>query len=149
MSSPISIDRDRGYERALEAARIKRDRALTMVGDFSVESGFRAVDSLLARGKTFTAVFCSNDEMAIGAVQALKSKGRQVPDDVSVVGFDDIRFARYFDPPLTTVEQPKGELGREAMSMLIEILSGEDVPARKRVLSTQLVVRGSTARCKT
>ncbi len=147
MDSPISIDRDRGYEKALEAARIKRDRGLTMVGDFSVESGFRAIDSLLARDKAFSAVFCSNDEMAIGAVLALKSHGRRVPHDVSVVGFDDIRFARYCDPPLTTIEQPKGELGREAMNMLIEILSGEDVPARKRVLSTQLVVRGSTARC--
>jgi LacI family transcriptional regulator, repressor for deo operon, udp, cdd, tsx, nupC, and nupG len=146
MDSPISVDRDRGYERALQRAGIKRDRRLTAVGDFSVEAGIRAVDSLLAK-QPFTAVFCSNDEMAIGAMRSIKSKGLKVPQDISVVGFDDIRFSRYTDPPLTTVAQPKDELGREAMNMLIEMLSGVDVPARKRVLPTQLVVRGSTARC--
>lgn len=148
MDSPISVDRYKGYEKALTQAGIKRDRALTVNGDFSVESGIRCIESLLARGHRYTAVFCSNDEMAIGAVRALKTHGLRVPDDVSVIGFDDIRFSRYFDPPLTTLAQPKGELGREAMSMLIEILNGVDVPPRKRILATQLVVRGSTARCK-
>jgi LacI family repressor for deo operon, udp, cdd, tsx, nupC, and nupG len=147
MNSPISIDRDQGYERALQLAGIKRDRKLTADGDFSVESGIRAVDTLLAKEQRFTAVFCSSDEMAIGAMRAIKSKGLRVPEDISVVGFDDIRFARYTDPPLTTVAQPKDELGREAMSMLIELLRGRDVPARKRILPTQLVVRGSTGRC--
>ena len=147
MDSPISIDRDRGYEQALHAAGIKRDRKLTAAGDFSVEAGIRAVESLLAKQQRFTAVFCSNDEMAIGALRAIKAKGLRVPEDMSVIGFDDIRFARYTDPPLTTIAQPKDELGREAMNMLIELLSGEDVPPRKRILTTQLVVRGSTARC--
>jgi LacI family repressor for deo operon, udp, cdd, tsx, nupC, and nupG len=149
MNSPISVDRDKGYEKALTHAGIKRDHALTATGDFSAESGIRGMESLLAQGKRFTAVFCSNDEMAIGAMRALRARGQWVPEDVSVIGFDDIRFARYSDPPLTTVAQPKAELGREAMSLLIEILSGVDVPARKRILATQLVVRGSTARCKT
>jgi LacI family repressor for deo operon, udp, cdd, tsx, nupC, and nupG len=147
MDSPISIDRDQGYEQALQFGGLKRDRKLTAIGDFSVESGIRAVETLLAQDQHFTAVFCSNDEMAIGALQAIKSKGLRVPDDISIVGFDDIRFARYMDPPLTTVAQPKDELGREAMNMLIEILRGNDVPARKRILPTQLVIRGSTARC--
>jgi len=147
MGSPINVDRDRGYEQALQQAGIKRDRRLTAVGDFSVESGIRAVDGLLAKQQRFTAVFCSNDEMAIGAMSAVKSKGLKVPQDISVIGFDDIRFARYTDPPLTTVAQPKDELGREAMNMLIELMRGVDVPARKRILPTQLVVRGSTARC--
>jgi LacI family repressor for deo operon, udp, cdd, tsx, nupC, and nupG len=147
MDSPISIDRDRGYELALQAAGIKRDRRLTAIGDFSVEAGIRAVDSLLAKQQRFTAVFCSNDEMAIGAIRAIKSKGLKVPQDISVIGFDDIRFSRYTDPPLTTIAQPKDELGREAMNMLIELLRGVDVPPRKRILPTQLVVRGSTARC--
>lgn len=147
MDSPISVDRDRGYEEALTLAGIKRDRKLTAAGDFSVEAGIRAVDTMLAKERRFTAVFCSNDEMAIGALRALKSKGLRVPEDVSVMGFDDIRFARYMDPPLTTVAQPKDELGREAMNMLIELLRGVDVPARKRILPTQLIVRSSTARC--
>ncbi len=148
MNSPISVDRDQGYEKALTLAGIKRQRALTVTGDFSVESGIRAVESLLARADRFSAVFCSNDEMAIGAVNALKAHNLRVPDDISVVGFDDIHFARYSDPPLTTVAQPKAELGREAMSMLIEILDGVDVPARKRILATHLVIRGSTARAR-
>jgi LacI family transcriptional regulator, repressor for deo operon, udp, cdd, tsx, nupC, and nupG len=147
MDSPISIDRDLGYEQALQFGGLKRDRRLTAIGDFSVESGIRAIDTLLAQGQRFTAAFCSNDEMAIGAIRAIKSNGLKVPEDISVIGFDDIRFARYMDPPLTTVAQPKDELGREAMNMLIEILRGTDVPARKRILPTQLVIRASTARC--
>ena len=147
MNSPISVDREKGYEAALSGAGAKRNRKLTIEGDFSVESGVRALDSLLARGERFSAVFCSNDEMAFGAIRALRARGKRVPEDISVVGFDDIRFARYFDPPLTTDAQPMSDLGREAMSMLIEILTGEDVPPRKRILPTQLIVRGSTARC--
>jgi len=146
MSSPISIDRDKGYELALSGGGFQRNRKLTVEGDFSVESGIRAVDSLLSRGERFSAVLCSNDEMALGAIRAIRARGKSVPEDISVVGFDDIRFARYFDPPLTTVAQPMSDLGREAMSMLIEILTGENVPPRKRILPTQLIVRGSTAR---
>jgi LacI family repressor for deo operon, udp, cdd, tsx, nupC, and nupG len=96
------------------------------------------------QGRTFSAVFCSNDEMAIGAMRALSSAGLRIPEDVSVIGFDDIRFSRYTTPPLTTLSQPKNALGREAMTMLIEILNDPAVPPRKRVLSAELVVRGST-----
>lgn len=147
MTSPISIDRERGYQEALRTANIKRDPRLTISGDFSFDAGQRAVHDLLSNGRRFTAVFCSNDEMAIGAIQALKSWGLRVPKDVSVIGFDDIRFARYCDPPLTTIAQPKGELGREAMTMMIEALRNPDTPARKRILPTHLVVRESTASC--
>jgi LacI family transcriptional regulator, repressor for deo operon, udp, cdd, tsx, nupC, and nupG len=147
MTSPICADRFHGYEDALRTAGVRRNPDLTVTGDFSVESGIRALDGLFAREAKFTAVFCSNDEMAIGAIRALKSRGRRVPEEVSVVGFDDIRFARYCDPPLTTIAQPKDELGREAMNMMIEILNDPNVPARKHILPTQLVVRGSTAPC--
>jgi len=144
---PISIDRERGYEMALQDAGVRVDRSLMTTGDFSLESGVRAVEQLLSRKQKITALFCSNDEMAIGAIRALKNNRLRVPEDVSVVGFDDIRFARYTDPPLTTIAQPKNELGREAMRMLIDILDGADVPPLKRVLATELVVRDSTARC--
>ena len=144
-SSPICVDRKQGYHLALRRAKIAADPALTAIGDFSIEAGERAIDLLLSQGQSFSAVFCSNDEMAIGAMRALISHGLRVPEDVSVVGFDDIRFARYTSPPLTTVAQPKNALGREAMTMLIELLNDPEVPARKRVLSADLVVRGSTA----
>jgi LacI family repressor for deo operon, udp, cdd, tsx, nupC, and nupG len=143
-SSPICVDREQGYHLALRRANIAVNPALTAVGDFSIEAGERAIEMLRAQGRTFSAVFCSNDEMAIGAMRALSSAGLRIPDDVSVVGFDDIRFSRYTTPPLTTISQPKNALGREAMTMLIEILNDPEVPPRKRVLSAELVVRGST-----
>ena len=145
--SPISIDRRHGYEAALKKAGIPAGRLLVAPGDFSMESGVRAIESFLARKQKFSAVFCCNDEMAIGAMRALAMHGIGVPADVSVVGFDDIRFARYTTPPLTTIAQPKNELGREAMRMLIGLLDDPATPVLKRVLSADLVVRGSTARC--
>ncbi|WP_266171202.1 LacI family DNA-binding transcriptional regulator [Dyella subtropica] len=144
-SSPICVDREQGYQLALQRAKIRANPALTTVGDFSIEAGERAIELLLSQGQSFSAVFCSNDEMAIGAMRALSSHGLRVPEDISVVGFDDIRFARYTSPPLTTVAQPKNALGREAMTMMIELLNDPEVPPRKRVLSADLVVRGSTA----
>lgn len=144
-NSPICADRENGYRLALQKARLRIEPSLCAVGDFSIESGERAVELLLSQGQAFSAVFCSNDEMAIGTIRALTSRGLRVPQDVSVIGFDDIRFARYTTPPLTTVAQPKQEIGREAMNMMIELLSDPGVPARKRMLSADLVVRGSTA----
>ena len=144
-TSPICVDRELGYQRALQRAGVVVNPALTAIGDFSIEAGERAIELLLSRGQSFSAVFCSNDEMAIGAMRALSSHGLRVPGDVSVVGFDDIRFARYTSPALTTIAQPKNALGREATTMLIELLNDPAVPPRKRVLSADLVVRGSTA----
>ncbi|HEY4090408.1 MAG TPA: LacI family DNA-binding transcriptional regulator [Luteibacter sp.] len=143
-SSPICVDREQGYHLALERAGLTFNPALTAVGDFSIEAGERAIELFLSQGHPFSAVFCSNDEMAIGAMRALISRGLRVPEDVSIVGFDDIRFSRYTSPSLTTVAQPKNALGREAMTMLIELLNDPEVPPRKRVLSAELVVRGST-----
>jgi LacI family transcriptional regulator, repressor for deo operon, udp, cdd, tsx, nupC, and nupG len=145
--SPISIDRRHGYEAALKQAGLSPRPSLIAPGDFSMESGVRAIEYFLAQKSKFSAVFCSNDEMAIGAMRALATQGLNVPGDVSVVGFDDIRFARYTSPPLTTIAQPKNELGREAMRMLIELLNDPSTPVLKRVLSADLVVRGSTAQC--
>lgn len=144
-SSPICVDREQGYRLALQRAGLAFNPALTTVGDFSIEAGERAIELLLSQRQPFSAVFCSNDEMAIGAMRALSARGLRVPEDVSVVGFDDIRFARYTSPALTTIAQPKNALGREAMAMLIELLNDPDVPPRKRMLSADLVVRGSTA----
>ena len=144
-ASPICVDREQGYRQALERAGIAFNAALMAAGDFSIEAGERAIELLCSQAQSFTAVFCSNDEMAIGAMRALSARGMRVPDDVSVVGFDDIRFARYTTPALTTVAQPKNALGREAMSMLIELLADPNVPPRKRVLSADLIVRASAA----
>jgi len=142
----IAIDRERGFREAYSAARLQVRARLLTAGDYTIESGIRAVDSLFAQEIKFTAVFCCNDEMAIGAYQSIRAHGLRVPDDISVVGFDDVQISRFLDPPLSTVAQPVEEMGREAMTMLLELLREGEGPPRKHILPTNLVIRGSTAR---
>jgi DNA-binding LacI/PurR family transcriptional regulator len=125
---------------------IRRDRALPPLrwgGDWSSRSGYDAGVSL-ARETDVTAVFAANDQMALGIISALRSHGRRVPDDVSVVGFDDLPEAPYFDPPLTTVRQDFAELGRRALTLVERVLGGED-HAAVDLVPPELVVRKSTA----
>ena len=130
----------------LAAAGIDFAKGWIASGDLSVESGMSATELLLSRDPQMTAIFCANDEMALGAVRAARGVGKRVPEDVSVIGFDDAPLARYFDPPLTTVAQPAMAMGEEAMRLLLEIISDPTTPPRRRVLTTQLIVRASTAR---
>ena len=92
-----------------------------MTGDFSIESGAVGAERLLGRKTPPTAVFCFNDELAMGAVETAKRRGLRVPLDVSIVGFDDIRFARCIDPPLTTVAQPMRAIGEGTVALLLAI----------------------------
>jgi LacI family repressor for deo operon, udp, cdd, tsx, nupC, and nupG len=144
-ASPLTRDRLVGYRQALEAAGIVHDPALTVEGDFSLQSGQDAVPRFLKAADRPSAIFCFNDEMAIGAIRGLKTAGLSTPTDMSVAGFDDIDFARFADPPLTTVAQPMEELGRVAMSALLEILGGAAPAVRTHILPTVLVARESTA----
>lgn len=144
-SSPLTSDRLRGYKLALKTARISAEDALVAEGDFSMSSGRAAIERLFAAKEAPTAVFCFNDEMALGAIRWLKSTGRSVPHDVSVVGFDDIEFASFCDPPLTTIEQPTREIGNKAMSVLFEMLSGGKPEPALHALPTKLIVRDSAA----
>jgi len=117
--------------------------ALRWGGDWSSASGYRA-GRTLAREKDLTAVFAGNDQMALGLIAALREVGRRVPEDVSVVGFDDLPEAAYFSPPLTTVRQDFGELGRRTMRLVERVLEGEESPSEELV-PTALVVRESCA----
>ena len=112
-------------------------------GDWSARSGYDAGVSL-ARDPEVTAVFAANDQMAMGVIAALREAGRRVPDDISVVGFDDLPESAYLDPPLTSVHQDFGELGRRAMGLLERVLAGEKEPTADLV-PTSLVVRASTS----
>ena len=141
----LSRDRLYGYRDALLAGGLPFDESLVVTGNFSIQSGVAATESLLRLSSRPTGVFASNDEMAIGAIRAARDAGLRVPDDISIVGFDDIRFAAFVDPPLTTIRQPGQEIGRRAMSHLVRILSGERVAERRQILPTELVIRGSTA----
>jgi LacI family repressor for deo operon, udp, cdd, tsx, nupC, and nupG len=142
--SPLTIERQRGYTAALAEAGIERDPHLTVEGGFSLEHGGRAAELILSYGAKLTAFVCASDELAIGVLRTLRMQGISVPAQMSIIGFDDITFARYTEPPLTTVAQPREELGREAMLMLLQILGDPAIPARRTILPTQLIVRGTT-----
>jgi LacI family transcriptional regulator, repressor for deo operon, udp, cdd, tsx, nupC, and nupG len=141
----ISPERQAGYMRALMAAGIEVAPELMVNGDFRYESGMAACAKLLSLAQPPTAIFCANDEMAAGAVKAIRSRGLRVPDDVSVVGFDDIQIAEMCDPPLTTVRQPRARMGQIAMDMLIRLLEGMGDVEVEVTLEAELIIRGSTA----
>lgn len=140
----VSAERVRGA-----MARAKKQRAdrhvIVMHGDFSVESGVVAGERLLGRKDPPTAIFCCNDEMAMGVLHTARHRKLHVPDDLSVVGVDDIRYARFFEPPLTTVSQPMREMGEHAVRVLLGILNGGEKPPECVRLPHTLVVRASTA----
>lgn len=140
----LERERFRGYRDGLTEAGLPFDPALVIAGDYTVGSGVTAGQELLARSERPTAVFCTSDEMAIGLMRTLLSAGLKVPDDISVAGFDDIEFAAVAEPALTTIHQPRRELGQAAASVLIDLLQGRPSPKRIR-LQTELVLRESVA----
>lgn len=138
-------DRFLGFKGALQAAGHTLDDDLVACGDFSQVSGSRAMAQLLRRRPDIDAVFCANDPMAAAALQVLRDAGRRVPEEVSVVGFDDSPLALTTQPSLTTVRQPPEEMGRAMVELLLAQLERPDAAlADPRVLDTSLVERGST-----
>jgi DNA-binding LacI/PurR family transcriptional regulator len=136
-----ATERVRGWRAALaERGLVARE---PLVGDWSPASGYR-LGLALAEDPTFTAVFSGNDQMALGVMHALGTRGIRIPDDVSVIGFDDIPEAEHFTPPLSTVRQDFGELGRTVMSTLLEVLIDESLERAPHPVPT-LVPRESTA----
>ena len=139
-----AAERLRGYRSALERHHLSPDTALEVPGDFTEASGHRAAAELLAMASPPTAIFCANDSMAIGALSAMRDAGCRVPDDISVVGFDDIPLALYMNPPLSSVHVPIIEMGERAVRRLVAVLTGEPVAEhRHECLPTRLVVRAS------
>lgn len=134
-----------GYRAALEGAAVEVDGALVVPGDFYHASGFDGCNALLDLEQPPTAVFASSDQMALGAIEALRRRGLRVPEDMSVVGFDDLPEVRWSAPPLTTVRQPLADMGKLATRTVLRLAAGEE-PASPRVeLATELIVRASTA----
>ncbi|GHJ46304.1 LacI family transcriptional regulator [Catellatospora sp. TT07R-123] len=133
------IDRLTGYR---EELRGSDRRSIVAVGDFTRDSGTVAMRQLLEDDPDLDAVFVASDLMAHGALQALQAAGRRVPDDVAVIGFDDIALARYTEPPLTTVRQPIVGQGREMARQLLRLAAGETI-ADSVILPTELVIRGT------
>jgi len=136
-------DRTQGYVQALGAAGLYSDPALIVEADWSFGSGYKAAQELVARGQPFSALFAHNDQMAIGALRALREAGRRVPQDVAVVGYDDIPMADYCEPPLTTIRQPMREVGAMATRLLIQAVEMPGAPQTEILLKTELILRSS------
>jgi LacI family transcriptional regulator len=146
--SPDSQDRFAGFREALAQAGLPEPDAPAASGGFTEAGGMQAAQALLTAGRRPRAIVCGNDEMAIGAVLALRAARLRVPADVAVTGFDDIAAARHVRPGLTTVRQPMRELGERSVHALFDRIALPSAPPSSYVLPTQLVVRGSCG-CRT
>ncbi len=143
LSYTAASERLRGYRQALDEEGISYDEALVGYGDFNLESGYREMSNLLESGAWFTAAFIASDEIALGAKAAIRDHGLSIPEDIALVGFDDLPLAYYLDPPLTTVHLPAVDLARHASQMLSIILQGKLPVKKQEILDTYLVVRQS------
>lgn len=140
-----TVDRLEGFAERYTAADLPIAQELIVQGDFTFECGAAAIQEMLAAGITFDAVFAHNDLSAAGALKALHEAGLRVPQDLSVVGFDDVPLASHTEPPLTTVHQPMRLMGETAARLLLAHFDGTAMPQGSTVLPTELIVRGSTA----
>ncbi len=141
-----SHDRLAGYQAALRDSALPTDPQLIQEGDFWQPSGYTAARNLLALPDPPTAIFASNDVMAFGVMEAVRDRGLRIPEDVSIVGFDNIPQAEQVSPQLTTIEQPLASMGREAARMLLQMIHEPDRPYERVELPTRLVIRASTRR---
>lgn len=139
-----AVDRLAGYKQALQANNIEINQALIAEGNFSSQSGVLAAEFLLSQAKSFSAIFAANDEMACGARLALYRRGIRVPEDVSIIGFDNQPAAAFLTPPLTTVAQPARGMGAAAAEMILQQLRGDSTEPPE--FPVQIVVRESVMR---
>ncbi len=134
-----------GYCNALRAANYPIDEALIAEGDYTPSSGFRAMNAMLDLPELPSAVFVASDVVAIGAIQAIKQRNLRIPQDIAIIGFDDIPMAEYLDPPLSTIRLPAYGLGWAAGERLIRLILGEDIESQGVLLGTELIIRQSTS----
>jgi len=147
IAGPSSINpssrRLAGYKQALQAANLAIEPDLIMNGDFHPESGWEIGRAMLSQRNAPTAVFASNDLMAMGVLRAATELGLHVPDDLALVGYDDIELASYTNPPLTTIKQPKVEMGLATLNFLLGRIKDKQAAPQRALLPVSLVVRGS------
>lgn len=142
---PVYEDRVKGYLEALRERGLHVDRDLIVNCVPSIQGGYDAISALLrTQGHEFSAVVASGDTMAIGAIRALSNHGMQVPQDIAVSGFDDVELATLFSPTLTTVRQPKHQIGMRAAEKLLDLIAGKKLAANRDVLNYELVIRESS-----
>ncbi len=137
-------DRLKGYKKALAKHNLRLNDDYILDGDYSMESGYDCTKRFLKLKYRPTAIFATNDLMAIGAINAVEDEGLKVPDDIAIVGYDDITMASFVKPKLTTVAQPKYEMGNLACKVLLDRIKKPDAQIRSTVLKPKLIVRGSS-----
>jgi LacI family transcriptional regulator len=134
-----------GYRAALESAGLEVDPALIRHGNFHHIGGYERARELFELSDPPTAIFAGSDEQAFGVVEAARLTRRRIPEELSIVGFDDLPMSRWMSPPLTTVRQPLAEMGRIAAEMLLSMIEQREHRGRRVELATELIVRSSTA----
>lgn len=139
----LSSFRFEGYCQGLFQNQIEIEKQFIVEGNFTIECGYEKCRELLELPTRPTAIFAANDEMAIGAIKAIKELGLKVPEDIAVVGFDDIKLSAYIEPPLTTISQPKQQIGAEAMKVLLQCVDNEALSNYEIILDSKLIVRRS------
>ncbi len=144
-SSTLTLDRERGYRKAMKAAKLAVADGWVTEGGLTLDGARKATRLLLSHAERPTAIFCANDEMAMAAIHEIKSANLQIPRDISIIGFDDIRYAELLDPPLTTISQPAAEIGERTMLRLSQAIDGRDIGVEPEIVPHKLVIRRSTA----
>ena len=146
INSTSSRDRLEGFRSAMSQAGLQPNEDLIVYSDYSLQGGESAVESLLIQRNRPTAIFCFSDEIALGCMYALRRQHFKIPDDISVIGFDDIPIARYVSPPLTTIAQPAGDIGTTCATILLDLIDGKKPEKFRQFLPHKLVIRESTRR---
>jgi len=146
LTSNTSKNRLKGYKKALEDFGLSYNEDYVLAGEYRSEWGFKAIKKLFDNKIDFDAVFCGNDLIALSVIKALKIAGKSIPEDVGVLGFDDIYMSKFIEPELSTIRQPNYEMGYKAVEMLVNILENptEENIKRELVLNTELIIREST-----
>ena len=144
-SKLVNSMREQGYRASLKAVGLKVDPQLILEADGTTESGRAAAEQMFVRDTLPTAFFCVNDATALGVMIALSTRGYNLPEDFSVMGFDDISFASFVTPPLTTMQQPRLSIGEVAMDLLLALVQGKSIEQREVLLRSELIVRNSVA----
>ncbi|GAE27342.1 transcriptional regulator [Halalkalibacter wakoensis JCM 9140] len=144
MSVILSRDRLKGYKQAMISHDLEIEPSYIQEADRTFESSYNQTLKLLSLATPPTGIFVFNDEMAMGTIKAAKDSGLTVPDDLAVVGFDNIKMATVFEPNLTTIDQPKFAIGQKAMELLLQLINGEPMKKKKFVMKDELIIRDST-----
>lgn len=144
-SSTLTLDRENGYRDAMKKAKLPIAEGWVTEGKLTLDGARQATRRLINHHSRPTAIFCANDEMAMGTLHEIKLAGLRVPEDISVVGFDDVRYSEIMDPPITTIAQPAEEIGERTMYRLCKAIDGSDIGKSEETVPHKLIIRRSTA----